>query len=132
MSDLSKSINILSLKIGRSDDDTNEGLYFIISDTSVSLETINAEINNGDAALIIENLTKDIPKKIRKSNFKFYILGYDEKGKQVDPLTSNKFDDNRIDTLTEKLKKELKIENIHLNKVPIDENSCILILLVKN
>lgn len=86
----------------------------------------------GNNKQIIENLTKDIPKKIRKSNFKFYILGYDEKGKQVDPLTSNKFDDNRIDTLTEKLKKELKIENILLNKVPIDENSCILILLVKN
>lgn len=96
------------------------------------IELKSSSYISGNNKQITKNLTEDIPKKIKENSFKFYILGYDEKEKQIDPVTSNKFNDERINKIAESLKEELKIENIVLNKVPINEKNCILILLVKN
>lgn len=80
---------------------------------------------------IIDNISKDICKKILKSDFKFYILGYDEQTRTYEPLSSQKFPDDRINTLNIKIKEKTKVSKITMFKMEYDDKKCILALIVQ-
>lgn len=68
---------------------------------------------------------------MKNSDYKCYMLGYDEKTKEYEPFIANHYADSRIETLTKKLKESTKINNIHLSRLPYEEKKCILILTVQ-
>lgn len=80
---------------------------------------------------IIENLSKDINKKILHSDLKFYILGYDEKTRTYEPFSSQRFPDDRINNIKQKIKEKTKVSEITLFKMDYDNKNCILTLIVK-
>lgn len=81
---------------------------------------------------IINNLSEDILKKISNSDFKFYILGYDEKTRKYEPLSSQKFSDDRLNTISKKIKEKTNVKDITIFKMEYDDKSCILSLIVQN
>jgi len=80
---------------------------------------------------IIENLSRDINKKISHSDLKFYILGYDEKTRTYEPFSSQRFSDDRIYNIKQKIKEKTKVSEITLFKMNYDDKNCILILIAK-
>lgn len=83
-------------------------------------------------AKIIETLGNDIKKKIQKTGFKLYIIGYDEKTKQYEFINSDRFDDSRIDNITKGLKNETNLNKLDMFKLRKDKYNCVIMIAVKS
>jgi len=81
---------------------------------------------------LIEDLDNDIIKKLRESDYKFYILGYDETNKKYEPVQTTRYNDSRLDNITKKLLKKTKIKNINIFRIKYDEEQCIIGLIANN
>lgn len=80
---------------------------------------------------IVERLGEDIKNKLGESDYKLYIIGYDEKTKEYEPFI-DRFDDSRLDNLNRNLKKFTKLDFLELFKINYDKKQCILMLSVKS
>ena len=95
------------------------------------LELKSKEYFIGTDKDIVEKLTKDIPKKLKENNYKLYLIGYDEKSKIYDSIPSYNLSDSRLDNITKNIKKQIKVSDLHLMKIPFDRNNCIIMISVK-
>lgn len=94
------------------------------------IEFKSRDFVSGNNQKIVKRLEGDIKKKLRESCFKIYMLGANEDTKEFEPLSLNKFDDNRISQIKSLLQKT-GIHNTYFLKVPSkDAKNCILILIV--
>ena len=95
------------------------------------LELKSEEYFIGSDKKIIEKLYKDIERKLKKDNFKLYIIGYDEKTRKYEPFSAHPFGDDRINNIQKELKNRLNISNLNITKIPTDKYNCIIMISVK-
>lgn len=75
-------------------------------------------------------IINDVKKKIKFNPFKIYIFGVEDKNKKIDPLASNKYSSDRIDSLQNKISTGLGDVEISLIKIPLDASDCLLLMLI--
>lgn len=82
---------------------------------------------------IIEKVAEDLKSKIKTSEFKIYIIGVDEQTQKLEPLNSNRFKSERLNNIEAELKSIKDFSNLELRliKMPVKEEECILIMIVK-
>ena len=96
-----------------------------------ALELKSRDFVAGNDKEIIKRLKDDVEKKMKQSYFKVYIIGADEKTKNIEPIPSSRFDDSRLQNLEESLQEELEHIKVNLIRIPSkDGDSCILICYV--
>lgn len=111
-------------------EDINFDYSFVGKEDEV-LELKSRDFVAGKNNDIVDNLRKDADKKIKKSNFKIYFIGADEKTKKFEAIPIERFDDDRLQSIEKKLNKENKCK-FHLIKVPSkDGKEGIIICCVK-
>lgn len=98
------------------------------------LEFKNSDFIAGNQKSILSKIQSDIDKKLKLSSSKFYIFGFDEKSKSIDPILTNKFSDDRIEELKKSLEEKYYGYKIEVNKFPLEDNrySIITLLILKS
>ena len=102
----------------------------ILKEDSI-LELKSKEYFIGTDKIIVENLVKDIPKKLNETDYKLYLIGYDEKSKLYDSIPRYNLDDSRLFNITKNIKEQLDDFDINLMQIPFDKNNCIIMISVK-
>lgn len=82
-----------------------------------------------DNKKIVKKLSNAI-KKMRKNNFKIYLIGIDENSRLVEPIPLSRTHDSRLNDLVKLIKKNVKIRDIYPFKIPLSSDSCIIVLIV--
>ena len=81
--------------------------------------------------ILLLNYIDGIERKLKKDNFKLYIIGYDEKTRKYEPFSAHPFGDDRINNIQKELKNRLNISNLNITKIPTDKYNCIIMISVK-
>ena len=80
---------------------------------------------------IIERFTEDIKSKLSEFEYKIYLIGADEQTHDLEPISANRTKDDRLHSIQEKIKRNLKLKETSLIKIPLsDAQKCILMLIV--
>ncbi len=81
---------------------------------------------------IVEVIFNDINKKTATQPFKIYLFGVSDKSKKIEPITSEKYNNDRIGGLETKLLRKLKNKaKISLVKIPLNkDNECLFLMPV--
>ncbi|MCE7699228.1 MAG: hypothetical protein K8E24_010570 [Methanobacterium paludis] len=96
------------------------------------VELKSRDFLTGNTKEIVSKLTKDVENKMKDSEFKLYIFGYDERIEEYEPFPTTRFDDSRILSLNKYLRESTNFENLNLFKIDKDNNQCILAMTVRN
>lgn len=99
------------------------------------LEFKKRDYVTGNNSKIIDNLVKDIPNKLGNKSNKLYLIGYDERAKNIEPIALNNFHDSRMDYIQGEIKKKLKEEHqincdLKLVKIPVNEHEFVLFMMI--
>ena len=96
------------------------------------LELKSGDFFSGDNNEIIDKLIEDIPNKLNDFNLRIYLLGYDEKSRVITPFLSQQYNDDRIEAISKKINKKLKLKYLNIFKIPIDIKQCVFIMVIRN
>lgn len=102
----------------------------IIQNEGEIVEFKSASIFEGKDDEIATKLIDDISKKIKENPYKVYIIGVEDDTKQVTPLQSRRVNSERLGHIKQIITKVHHNTEIWPIKVPINNNECIIIMIV--
>jgi hypothetical protein len=122
-------INKLNLKLEQEIAKLRNGILSTHEDKIIEFK--DSDYVAKDNKNIINDLARDLRKKLDKNAFKIYLIGINEKQRHIRPVSLTKFPDERLATIEDGIKKELDNINLHvkLTKIPFNDNECLLMLI---
>jgi hypothetical protein len=85
------------------------------------LEFKSRQYLTGENKGIVEKLAADLQKKLQRSKNKIYLFGISPNTKQIELVAFNKFSDDRLNEIKNKIKQKTNIK-IEFAKVPVKDN----------
>ncbi len=99
----------------------------IFEDDLIELKSRDFLSGNNDE--IISKLENDLRNKLYNKDLCLYLIGYDERIKEYEPIPINRFNDSRIHLISKKIKNKLGLSLLIKRRLTIDMNKCILTLI---
>lgn len=93
------------------------------------IELKSRDFLSGNNNEIISKLEDDLRNKLYNKDLCLYLIGYDERIKEYEPVPLNRFDDSRIHLIAKKIKIKLGLSLLIIRRLTIDMNKCILTLV---
>ncbi len=101
----------------------------------VFFELKSADYVMGNNKEIIKRLVDDLRKKLSKSQLKIYVIGVNEKNREIEPIPRSRFRDERIEKISNGISEELRKEfgDIMIKILPIElsDNRMILLMIAE-
>ena len=95
------------------------------------IELKSRDCLSGNNNEIILKLEDDLRNKLYNKNLCMYLIGYDERIKEYEPIPINRFDDSRIHLIAKKIKNKLGLSLLIIRRLTIDMKKCILTLIAR-
>ncbi len=106
--------------------------YKITITEDLFFELKSADYVVGRDKEIVERLANDLKKKLLESQLKIYVIGVNERNREIEPISRSKFKDERIENIRKGIIQELKKEYPHvaIELFPIELGDSKIILLM--
>ena len=80
---------------------------------------------------VIQRISDDLNKKMKKDNFKIYFIGVDEESLDVEAVNIKRLNSDRVGNMERKVRSQTGLKDLSMIRVPLTSGSILLMIARK-